>query len=62
MADRRDSNTLAFQIVQQATGEAPVKRRDPRAKARGEARAAGLSPERRSEIARVAAAKRWGKK
>jgi hypothetical protein len=62
MAERRDHNMLAFQIVQQATGQAPSKKRNPKAKARGEARAAALSPEKRSEIAKAAAKKRWAAK
>lgn len=66
----RDLNQLAKQIVDEATGQAePVEdTRDPLAVELGrrgglkggKARAAKLSPEQRSEIARKAAAKRWG--
>jgi hypothetical protein len=51
-----------------ATGEIRDKKRDPGIEANrkgglrgGKARAASLSPEKRKEIARAAAAKRWGK-
>ena len=65
---RPDANQLAARIVADATGSAPRKRRkDPAAVALGrkgglkggKARAASLSPEERSEIARRAAAARW---
>jgi hypothetical protein len=56
-----DANTLAFSIVQQSIGEKPIKKPNPRTSKRGEARAKALTPERRSEIASKAAAKRWGK-
>lgn len=65
----RDLNQLAKSIVDEATGQTdPVEdTRDPLAVELGRrgglkggrARAAKLSPERRSEIARKAAAKRW---
>ena len=62
----RDPNQLAKLILDLATGqeeEQPIK--DAGAQARGStggrARAANVSPERRSEIARGAAAKRWAK-
>jgi hypothetical protein len=67
-SSRRDTNTLAFDIVQQATGQAkPEKEKDPAAVALGRkgglkggrARADLLTPERRMEIAKNAAAKRW---
>ena len=63
-----DANQLAARIVADATGSAPRKRRkDPAAVALGrkgglkggKARAASLSPEERSEIAKRAAAARW---
>jgi hypothetical protein len=68
----RDINQLAKQIVDEATGQAgpePEDTRDPLAVELGRrgglkggrARAESLSAERRSEIARKAAAKRWGK-
>jgi hypothetical protein len=67
----RDTNELARRIVDLATGEArdPVEReQSPMAelgqrggKKGGAARAANLTPEQRSEIARKAAAKRWSK-
>jgi hypothetical protein len=54
-----DVNTLAFKIVQQSIGEQPVKKRQPETAKRGLARAAVLTPERRAEIAKKAATKRW---
>lgn len=65
-----DLNTLAHRIVGEATGDAPktpAPEKDPAAVALGrkgglvggKARAAKLSPEKRSEIARKAAAARW---
>lgn len=63
-----DINRLAPAIVQAATEGEPEDTRDPAAVALGrrgglkggKARAAALTPEQRSEIARRAAAKRWG--
>ena len=69
----RDLNQLAQRLVQEATDDAPPAplparfEKDPAAVALGrrgglkggKARAAKLTPERRSEIAREAAAKRW---
>ena len=69
---REDAVQAARRVVDIATGERP--RVDPKvSKAAaalgrrgglkgGKARAAALSPERRAEIAREAANKRWGKK
>ena len=64
-----DPNQLAALIVADATGEAPARkhRKNPSAVALGrrgglkggKARAASLSPEERSEIAKRAAAARW---
>jgi hypothetical protein len=66
-----DPNELARQIVNEATGEAPSfdpdEGKDPAAVALGrkgglkggKARAAKLTPEERSEAARVAAQARW---
>jgi len=56
-----DINTLAKSIVDQATGEKPVRKPDPRASARGMARAAVLTPEKRTSIAKAAAQVRWKK-
>ena len=67
-----DLNALAAAIVGEATGNAPPEEpddRDPAAVALGRkggakggpARAAALTPERRREIARKAAATRWGR-
>ena len=56
-----DVNTLAYKIVQQSIGELPIKKKKPATVNRGHARAAALTPGRRSEIAKKAAAKRWGK-
>jgi len=68
----RDTNQLAWQIVQEATGQAPVEpeqpdTRNPAAVALsklgaskgGKARAESLTKKRRSEIAKKAAAARW---
>jgi hypothetical protein len=71
-----DASQLGKLIVDISTGEAsetlacPIDNRDPAAVSLGrrgglkggKARAANLSPERRAEIARAAAAKRWDKK
>lgn len=67
-----DANQIAHRVVTEATGESvlaplPLKEKDPLAVALGRrgglkggaARAAKLSKERRSEIARQAAASRW---
>ncbi len=64
-----DAIGLAVMVGRIATGEvedvAPDDGKDPAAKALGakggKARAASMSPERRAEIAKKAAAKRWGK-
>lgn len=68
---RKDLNQTAFSIVQQATEEvvpAPIDEKKKAAQESGRrgglkggtARAAALTPEQRSEIAKKAAAKRWG--
>lgn len=72
-----DTNITAFRVVQESTGEAEkpeekpldTEGKNPAAvalgrlggKKGGKARAAKLTPERRREIAREAARKRWGK-
>jgi hypothetical protein len=73
----RDINQLAYQIVQEATGQSPPAEdvepppeKNPAAVALGKlggakggkARAAKLSPKKRSAIARKAAKARWKKK
>ena len=67
-SSRRDTNTLAFDIVQQATGQAaPANAKDPAAVSLGRkgglkggrARAEALSPAKRKAIAKNAAAIRW---
>jgi len=71
----RDANQLAWQVVQEATGQAPKPAelpdtRNPAAVALsklgaskgGHARAAALSPAKRRAIAKKAGAARWGKK
>jgi hypothetical protein len=66
----RDINALAKRIVDEAVGDAPKTTKDPLAVELGrrgglkggKARADSLSPERRVEIARRAAAARWGDK
>jgi hypothetical protein len=59
----RDPNQLAKLITDIATGEVEGTAKDPAAVALGskggKARAANLSDERRKEIARKAAEKRW---
>ena len=70
----RDPNQLAYQIMLESTGQAEKftpeeKPKNPHAVALGKlgglkggaARAAALSPKKRSQIAAKAAAKRWGK-
>jgi hypothetical protein len=71
----RDINQLAYQIAQEATGQAPAHvelpdTRNPAAVALaalgaskgGHARAASLSPARRRAIAKKAVEARWAKK
>ena len=71
-SSRKDVNVSAFDLVQQVTGEAPLrpqKEKNPAAVALGRlgglkggrARAEKLSPEKLSAIAKAAALKRWGK-
>lgn len=58
----KDINEVAFRVFQQAVGEVPVdepKTKSEAAVKRGAARAEKMSAERRSEIARAAAQKRW---
>ncbi len=70
-----DFSITAHRVVQEATGEAPKPEPSPAKREfdavkmgklgglqGGLARAAALSPERRSEIARKAAQARWGTK
>ncbi len=69
----RDVNILASHIIEQATGEKPVKpedsKKNPAAVALGRlgglkggrARANKLTPEQRKEIAQKAAKSRWNK-
>ena len=54
-----DINTLAYKIVQQSIGEAPIKKKQPATAQRGLKRAAALTPERRKAIAVKAATSRW---
>ena len=71
----RDANQLAWQIVQEATGQAPkpIEEPDTRnpaavalsklgASKGGQARARALTPRKRSQIAKAAAAARWKKR
>ena len=59
----RDANQRAYEIVQQATGRRvaaePESPRRAASSKGGHARAAALSPARRSAIARLAAIARW---
>ena len=73
---RKDAAETAWAVVQAAVGEGErphppgkgpknveaVKRGTKGGKKGGDERAKKLTPERRSEIARIAAAKRWPKK
>lgn len=54
-----DVNTLAYKIVQQSIGEEPKKKPNPKAAKRGQARAAALSSDQRTAIAKKAAKTRW---
>ena len=57
----RDPNQLAKLIVDIAVGDVVDEEPQPEGRARsGHARAASMSAERRAEIARKAAAARWG--
>ena len=65
---KKDFTQTAFAVVQQATGEspkpAPTERQENSRKGGlkgGATRAAKMTPEQRSEIAKKAAAKRWSK-
>lgn len=68
----RDPNQLAKRIIDIATGETPDRDTTPEEEGKdpaavelgrkgGKARADAMSPERRAEIAKKAAAKRWSK-
>lgn len=68
----RDPNQLAKRIIDIATGETPDRDPTPEEEGKdpaavelgrkgGKARADAMSPERRAEIAKKAAAKRWSK-
>lgn len=56
-----DVNKLAYKIMRQSIGEEPIKKPNPEASKRGEARAKALTSEQRKAIARKGAAKRWEK-
>jgi hypothetical protein len=71
----RDANRLAWEVVQEATGQTPKPAEIPDtrnaaavalsklgASKGGHARAAALSPAKRRAIAKKAVAARWGKK
>ena len=66
---KKDFSQIAFNVVQRATGEAPkpapeTERQKNSRKGGlkgGATRAASLTPEQRSEIARIAAQTRWKK-
>jgi len=67
----RDANQLAWQIVQEATGQAPkqnpIELPEPHQAARaaalgGQARARALTPAKRKLVAKAAAAARWNRK
>jgi hypothetical protein len=69
---RKDVNEIAFETLQQAIGLMPKGRADRKVEAAelgrkgglkgGAARANSLSKDKRAEIAKKAAAARWGKK
>lgn len=54
-----DVNELAYNIVQHATNPELKREPKPRGQAGGEARAAAMTPEERSDSARRAAQARW---
>ena len=56
-----DANTLAKSIVDQAIGDKPIKKPNPRRSEGARARAKALGAEKLSEIGKTAAAKRWPK-
>lgn len=66
---KKDFSQIAFDVVQRATGDAPESLPVSQRKANsqkggligGNARAAKLTAEQRSAIAKIAAAKRWEK-
>ncbi len=65
---KKDFSQIAFNVVQQATGEAPKPVTTPRQENSrkgglkgGAARALALTPEQRSKIAKKAAQGRWNK-
>ena len=65
---RKDVNQTAFAVVQQVTGEVVPQKESAAQESRrrgglkgGKARANKLTPEQRSEIARIAAHARWKK-
>jgi hypothetical protein len=67
----RDAAQLAWQVVREATGQAPkqspVELPEPHQAARaavlgGQARARALTPARRKQVAKAAAAARWKRK
>lgn len=68
--ERRDVNTLAFEITRKVADEwppeskeqTPTEARQKGGKHGGAARAEKLTPEQRSEIARKAARARWQKR
>lgn len=56
-----DMNQLAKRVVDLATGQASDEKPEPTGRAKSaRARAASMTAERRSEIARKGAAARWG--
>ena len=57
----RDANQLAKRVVDVATGAEPDVPEPKGKQISGHARAASLTPDRRREIGRSAAAARWGR-
>lgn len=56
----RDANQLAKHVIDVATGAASDEEPEPSGRAiGGHARAASMTPEERSELARLGAAARW---
>jgi hypothetical protein len=62
MIEGMDVNTLAYKIVQQSIGEAPVTKPDKRRAKGGTARAESLTANQRKKIAKKAARSRWAAK
>ncbi len=64
MPKHKDINTVAFDIVNEITGDeppTPEPEKDPNAVKRGKARAESMTAEERKELAKKAVSARWNK-